>query len=134
MMGSMYQRISLETRTATAASSGYYLLYLLSLFVTNVCSWCCAFAALFCVHFCVRCFALTTSWSLGLCAVRVGVCALFCASYYRRTSHFEQSCEPTDFCKAETISGQRTTEPTRQRQKTESEGHNSRCGVGLSRR
>ena len=44
--------------------------------------------------------------------------------YYRRTSCFEQSCEPTDFCKAETIGSQRTTEPTRQRQKTESGGFN----------
>ena len=38
LMGSMYQRVSLETRTAAAASLGYYLLYLLSLFVTIV-SW-----------------------------------------------------------------------------------------------
>ena len=80
MMGSMYQWVSLETRTAVASSLGCYLLYLLSLFVTIVCCWCCAFLALCTVHFCVRCSALTTLWSLGLCAIRVWVCASFCAS------------------------------------------------------
>ena len=44
-MGSMYQWVSLETRTAVAASLGYNLLYLLSLFVTIVLFWCCVFAA-----------------------------------------------------------------------------------------
>ena len=49
-------------------------------FVITVCCRCCAFLALCCVHFCVLCFALTASSSLGLCVRRVWVCALFCAS------------------------------------------------------
>ena len=59
------------------------------------------------------------------CVLYVSECAHISVQvYYRRTSRFEQSCEPTDFCKAETISSQRTTEPTRRRQKTESGGFN----------
>ena len=57
----------------------------------------------------------------------VSKCAHFSVQiYYRRTSRFEQSCEPTDFCKAETIGSHRTTEPTRRRQKTKCEGYNKR--------
>ena len=60
------------------------------------------------------------------CVPYVSECAHFSVQvYYRRTSHFEQSCEPTDFCKAETIGSQQTTEPTRRRQKTKCEGYNS---------
>ena len=59
------------------------------------------------------------------CVLYVSECAHISVQvYYRRTSRFEQSCEPTDFCKAETISSQRTTEPTRRRQKTKSGGFN----------
>ena len=59
------------------------------------------------------------------CVLHVSECAHISVQvYYRRTSRFEQSCEPTDFCKAEIISSQRTTEPTRRRQKTESGGFN----------
>ena len=62
------------------------------------------------------------------CVLYVSECAHISVQvYYCRTSRFEQSCEPTDFCKAETISSQRTTEPTRRRQKTESGGFNSRA-------
>ena len=60
------------------------------------------------------------------CVPYVSECAHISVQvYYCRTSHFEQSCEPTDFCKAETISSQRTTELTRRRQKTESGGFNN---------
>ena len=60
------------------------------------------------------------------CVLYVSECAHISVQvYYRRTSRFQQSCEPTDFCKAEIISSQRTTEPTRRRQKTESGGFNT---------
>ena len=60
------------------------------------------------------------------CVLYVSECAHISVQvYYRRTSRFEQSCEPTDFSKAEIISSQRTTEPTRRRQKTESGGFNT---------
>ena len=56
----------------------------------------------------------------------VSECAHFSVQvHYRRTPRFEQSCEPTDFCKAKTIGSQQTTEPTRRRQKTNCEGYNS---------
>ena len=61
------------------------------------------------------------------CVPYVSECAHISVQvYYGRTSRFQQICEPTDFCKAETISSQRTTEPTRRRQKTESGGFNKR--------
>ena len=56
------------------------LVSFLSLIVTIVRCWCYAFSVLCCACFCIRCFALTTLWSLGSCAIRVWVCALFCAS------------------------------------------------------
>ena len=60
------------------------------------------------------------------CVLYVSECAHISVQvYYRRTSRFEQSCEPTDFCKAETISSQRTTEPIRRSRTTKSGGHNS---------
>ena len=42
-----------------------------------------------------------------------------------QTSHFEQSCGPTDFYKAETISSLRTMELTRRHHKTKCEGYNT---------
>ena len=49
----------------------------LSAFVTIVCCWCCAFAALCCVQSCFRCITLTTLWSLGLCAISFCVFELY---------------------------------------------------------
>ena len=59
------------------------------------------------------------------CVPYVSECAYyFVHVYFCRTSHFEQSCQLTDFRKAKTIGSQQTTEPIRRRQKTESGGFN----------
>ena len=64
----------------------------------------------------------------------VSKCAHFSVQvYYHRTLRFEQSCEPTYFCKAETFSSQQTTELTRRRQKTKCEGYNGRTILTLAR-
>ena len=120
----MYQWVSSETRTAAAASLGYNLLYLLSLLLPSSVAGAVRFQ-----HCAVRVSISVASpsplrgrWDR---VPYVSECAHFSVQvYYRRTSRFEQSCEPTDFCKAETIGSQRTTEPTRWRQKTKCEGYN----------
>ena len=126
MMGNMYQCVSLETRTAAATSMGYLLLYLFSpcLLPSSV-----AGAVRF-QHCAVRVSVSVASpsplrgrWD---CLPYVSECVhFFVQVYYRRTLRFEQSCEPTDFCKAETFSSQRMIEPTRRRQKTKCEGYNT---------
>ena len=59
------------------------------------------------------------------CVPYMSECAHFSVQvYYCRRSRFEQSCKPTNFCKAETIGSQRMTEPTRRRQRTKCEGYN----------
>ena len=45
IISSMYQWVSLKTRTGATTSVGYLLLYLFFLFVTIVQFWCCAFTA-----------------------------------------------------------------------------------------
>ena len=99
------------------------LVSFLSLFVTIVCCWCCAFVQHCAVRISVSVASPSPLRGHWDCVLYLSECAHETVQvYYRRTSRFKQSCEPTDFCKAETIGGQQTTEPIRRHQKTESEG------------
>ena len=95
MMGSMYQRVSLEMRTAAATLLGYILLYLPSLLLLCVCS-----------HYAmhndvIHCSAspLCGRWT---CAPIASECARYIVHVcYCRRSYFVQSYKSTISCKVE---------------------------------